>query len=213
MRLENSFTVPADPDAAWALLTDVPRVVPCMPGATLDEVIDESHWKATIKVKLGPVSLSFVTDVTRDELDEAGRRVVLRAEAREARNRGGATAVIESSVDPADEGTRVRVVTDLTMSGAVAQFGRGAVQDVSAQLVERFAEGLRGQLAAVPAAAPTGPSVTGGSVAGAAATGASATATVAPPPPTEAISALGLGARGILRALARALARVFRRRG
>ena len=72
MRLENSFEVPASPEAAWALLMDVPRIIPCMPGATLDEAVDDENWKATMAVKLGPISLSFKTDVKREQSDEDG---------------------------------------------------------------------------------------------------------------------------------------------
>lgn len=150
MRLENSFEVPASPDAAWSLLLDVPRVVPCMPGAELTETVDESTWKAKMQVKLGPISLSFATDVKRDEVDEAGRRVRLSANAREERGRGAAQATIESSLAALDGGTRIDIVTDLTMSGAVAQYGRGMIQDVSAQLVNRFADCLKAQLVATP---------------------------------------------------------------
>ncbi len=122
MRLENSFEVPAAPEAAWELLIDVPRVIPCMPGATLDETVDDATWKATMEVKLGPISLTFATDVKQEALDEAARRAKLSARAREARGRGAAQA----------------------------QYGRGIVEDVSSQLVTRFAECLKAQLAAAP---------------------------------------------------------------
>jgi carbon monoxide dehydrogenase subunit G len=117
MRLENSFEVAASPEAAWALLLDVPRVIPCMPGATLDEVVDDSTWKATMQVKLGPIGLTFATDVTREEADAAAKRVRLRATAREVRNRGGAQATVESTLTSANGGTRVDIVTELTLSG------------------------------------------------------------------------------------------------
>ena len=90
MKLENSFTVDAPAEAAWDLLMDVPRIVPCMPGAALDEVVDDSHWKATMQVKLGPIGLTFATDVERTEVDEGAKRVVLQASARDVRNRGRA---------------------------------------------------------------------------------------------------------------------------
>jgi uncharacterized protein len=146
MRLENSFEVPAPPEAAWELLMDVPRVVPCMPGAQLTEVVGESQWKAKIDVKLGPIALAFATDVERTEADEATRRVTLGANARELRGRGGARATVESTLAATDGGTRVDIVTDLALSGAVAQYGRGMVQDVSSQLVNQFADCLQAQL-------------------------------------------------------------------
>ena len=83
MRLENSFEVPAPPERAWALLNDVPRIVPCMPGAELTEVVGEDAWKATLHVKLGPIALQFATDVTREEADATARRVVLAAALRD----------------------------------------------------------------------------------------------------------------------------------
>ena len=150
MKLENSFEVPAPPEQAWALLMDVPSIIPCMPGAKLDETVDDSHWKATMAVKLGPISLSFITDVAREEEDESARRAKLSAKAREGRGRGNAQATIESTLTPQNGGTRVDIVTDLTLAGAVAQYGRGLVEDVSSQMVTRFADCLKKQLAANP---------------------------------------------------------------
>ena len=150
MKLENSFTVDAPAEAAWDLLMDVPRIVPCMPGAALDEVVDDSHWKATMQVKVGPIGLTFATDVERTEADEAARRVVLKANARDVRNRGRAEATIESSLAPANGATRIDLVTDLALTGTVAQFGRGLIQDISSQLVTSFAQCLQAQLSAAP---------------------------------------------------------------
>jgi uncharacterized protein len=152
VRLENTFRVPAPPEEAWRLLNDVPAVVPCMPGAELTEVVGDNAWKATVHVKLGPIKLEFRTDVTREEADEAAKRVVLASKGREARGRGGAQARIESSL--ADEGgeTNVTIVTDLTLQGAVAQYGRGVVADVSAQLTKQFADCLAEKLTSSPAA-------------------------------------------------------------
>ncbi len=150
MRIENSFEVDGTPDAAWALLMDVPRVIPCMPGATLDEIVDDSTWKATMQVKLGPIGLTFATDVTREDADEQARRVRLAANAREVRNRGHANATIESTLSTRDGRTHVDLVTELALTGTVAQYGRGMIQDISAQLVESFAQCLQAQLAAPP---------------------------------------------------------------
>ena len=147
MKLENSFEVPAQPEQVWDLLMDVHRVIPCMPGATLDEEIDDTTWKATMAVKLGPIALSFKTDVKRDEADAAARKTRLSAKAREARGRGNASATIDSSLTPQNGGTRVDIATDLTLAGAVAQYGRGLVEDVSSQLVGQFADCLEKQLA------------------------------------------------------------------
>ena len=150
MKLENRFEVPAPPKQAWELLIDVPRVVPCMPGATLDEAVDDTSFKATVAVKLGAISLSFKADVKLEEADDLAGRAKLTTKAREARGRGNASATIESSLTPAGGGTRVDIVTDLQLAGAVAQYGRGLVQDVSSQLITQFADCLKAQLTASP---------------------------------------------------------------
>ena len=184
MKLENSFEVTGSPEAAWDLLMDVPRVIPCMPGAELVETVDESHWKARMRVKLGPISLSFLTDVTREEVDEAGRRVVLGARAREERGRGAATATIESSLASAEGRTQVTTSTDLALTGKAAQFGRGLVQDVSAQLLESFADCLEQQLVVQPE-------------------GAAAAAAAPEPAAPRPVSGLALGAAAMRSMLAR----------
>jgi uncharacterized protein len=149
VKVENSFEVPASRQQAWDLLMDVPRIVPCMPGAELRETLGDDHWKADMAVKLGPIALNFDTDVTRAAVDEAGSSVTLNAKAREKRGRGGAQAAIQSSLTEVDpQTTRIDIVTDLTLSGAVAQYGRGIVQDVSQQMVGRFADCIKSQLAA-----------------------------------------------------------------
>ena len=148
MKLENSFAVTGPPEAAWDLLMDVPRVIPCMPGAELVETIDDDNWKARMRVKLGPISLSFLTDVRREEVDEEARRVRLKTSGREERGRGAANATIESSLSSDDGGrTTVTTVTDLALSGPAAQYGRGLVQSVAEQLLKSFAECLEQQLA------------------------------------------------------------------
>jgi uncharacterized protein len=154
MRLENTFDVPAPPERAWAVLMDVPTVVPCMPGAELVDTVDDSTWKATISVKLGPMSLVFASDVRRIAADEAAHTATLEIAAREVRGRGSGRATVTSSLQPITEGTRVTTVTELTMAGAVAQYGRGLVEPVSAQLVANFAERLRESMLAEQAAAP-----------------------------------------------------------
>lgn len=190
MKLENTFEVPAPPEQAWELLMDVPRVIPCMPGAELTETVDDSTWKAKMTVKLGPMSFDFATDVKREEADVDAQRAKLSARARELRGRGGGQATIASWLTPVDGGTRVYIVTDMTLSGAVAQYGSGMVEDVAGQLVNRFADCLRTQLvpaAEDPRAAPAPP---------------------ASPAPAKPVAGLPL----ILGALRRAIARFFRRR-
>jgi len=191
VRLENSFEVPASPERAWVLLIDVPRVIPCMPGAELTETVGATSWKATMSVKLGPISLAFATDVEQEALDESARRATLSANARELRGRGSARATIESSLTALDDGsgTRVDLVTDLTLSGAVAQYGRGVVADVSERLVRSFADCLQAQLVAPPEEARAAVSAQ-----------------------AKPISGLRLGLPALGRALLRAVSRPFRRR-
>lgn len=192
MKLENEFAVPASPAEAWELLNDVPRIVPCMPGAELKSVVSENHWKAIMHVKLGPVSLQFDTDIERQEVDVAAQRVLLSAKARELRGRGGAQAKIESSLADAGEGTRVKIITDLNLQGTVAQYGRGIVADVSSQMTEQFAACLASKLAAEPAPAAAAPHDA-----------------VPQQEPVMAVGGLRLG----LRALWRSFLSLFRRRG
>lgn len=146
MRIENSFEVPAPVDAVWSLLLDVPRVVPCMPGAELVGQVDEATWDASMKVKLGPIALTFTTTVRQEDADPATHRIRLVADARETRGRGSARAVIDSTVTPIGGGSAVAIVTELNLAGVVAQYGRGIISDVSAQMVASFADGLRAQL-------------------------------------------------------------------
>jgi carbon monoxide dehydrogenase subunit G len=203
VRLENSFAVPASPGRTWALLSDVPRVVPNMPGAELTEIVEENVWKATMHVKLGPIALKFATDVRREVSDEAAMRTTLAIKARELKGRGGAVATIESSLDPDGTGTRVTIVTELQMQGAVAQYGRGVVPDVAGQLVDQFAANLAAQLREGDVAADGD----GDGGAGAAGEGATAHA----PPQAPAVAPIG-GLRLILRAILRPLLRLLGKR-
>ena len=154
MRIENAFEVGAPPQAAWGLLADVPRIVPCMPGATLERVVDERTWEVAQRVKLGPISLQFRSEVRQAELSEADRRAVLVVKAKEARGRGGADATIESRLEPAGSGTRVSLVTELELRGAVAQYGRPVVGSVAEELTRQFAACLASMLDEAQADSP-----------------------------------------------------------
>lgn len=152
MKLQHAFEVPASREQTLALLLDAERVVPCMPGATLKEVVDDDTWKAAMSVKLGPVGMQFLVDVTMLERDDAAGHVRLGVSGRDTRGKGGAEGTVDSALsDLAGGGTRVEMDTDLRFSGQVAQLGRpGVVQDVSNKLVGQFAECIRAQLSASP---------------------------------------------------------------
>jgi carbon monoxide dehydrogenase subunit G len=148
MEFDNSFEVPLPPDEAWAVLMDVPRIAPCMPGAELTEIVDEKTFKGKISVRLGPVSLAFAGTVMFEDIDVTGRTARVKAQGSDAKGRGGAHAVSTFQVQPAGAGSKVLVHTDLALSGAVAQYGRGIgmIQATAAQLMQQFADCLQAQL-------------------------------------------------------------------
>jgi hypothetical protein len=155
MDLTNEFRVPLGVDEAWAVLTDIERIAPCMPGATL-EGSEGDEYRGTVKVKVGPMTAQYKGTVRFLERDDAEHKAVLQADGREARGQGSAAATITATVTPDGDGSAVYVVTDLTISGKVAQFGRGVLGDVSTRLMKQFVDCLEQDLAAANAsAAPT----------------------------------------------------------
>jgi carbon monoxide dehydrogenase subunit G len=184
---------------------DVARVVPCMPGAELVETIDENTWKANMKTKLGPISLVFRTKITREAVDEERHAVKLGADAREARGRGQAKATIESVLSEVEGGTRVDITTDVALSGAVAQYGRGVLEEVSTQLVDSFADNLRAALAPPPALPPE-------AVSGApSAPAPSPTPRPSAAPAPQAVGGFSLVFRAVARTAVRAIGRLAQR--
>ncbi len=146
--LEHSFTVPVPVSQAWDVLLDIERIAPCMPGAALTS-FEGDDFTGTVKVKLGPVSLTFKGKGRFVERDEAAHRVVLTASGADSRGGGTASARVTASLHEAgDAQTRVEVATDLDITGKAAQFGRGLIGDVSAKLIGQFADCLAGKLAA-----------------------------------------------------------------
>jgi carbon monoxide dehydrogenase subunit G len=152
MRLDHNFTVPVPVDEAWQVLLDVPRIAPCMPGAALTE-FDGDTFAGTVKVKLGPIGLTYRGTGRFVERDEAARRVVIEASGRDTRAAGTAAATVTATLVPEGDSTRVEVGTDLTVTGKPAQFGRGMLADVSGKLIGQFAVCLASTLAASPAVA------------------------------------------------------------
>ena len=141
MELNNEFRVGVPPSQAWVVLTDVERIAPCMPGAQLQEV-EGDEYRGIVKVKVGPITAQYKGKATFLEQDEAAGRAVLRAEGRDTRGQGNANATITATLTPDGEGTKVVVATDLTITGKVAQFGRGVLADVSAKLLGQFVDCL-----------------------------------------------------------------------
>jgi carbon monoxide dehydrogenase subunit G len=148
MKLENEFTVPAPLEQAWAVLLDVARVAPCLPGAVVEPGGEEGEYAGTITIKIGPITSRYRGTVKIERADEATHVAVMRAQAKDARGQGTAAATITSSMDETAEGTRVKVETDMRVTGPVAQFGRGVMQDVSAKLMRQFAECLASEMSA-----------------------------------------------------------------
>ena len=143
MKLENDFTVPASIDQAWAVLLDVPRVAPCLPGATVEEGGgDDGEYQGAMKIKIGPITASYKGTVKIEQADEAAHVVAMKAQAKDARGQGTAAATITSTMTEVEDGTKVSVVTDMRITGPAASFGRGVMQDVSAKLMGRFADCL-----------------------------------------------------------------------
>jgi carbon monoxide dehydrogenase subunit G len=154
MRLDHTFTVPVPVEEAWDALLDVPRIAPCMPGAALTD-FDGEAFTGTVKVKLGPIQLTYKGKGRFVERDEAARRVVIEASGRDVRAAGTAAAKVTGVLAPDGDSTRVDVTTELTVTGKPAQFGRGMLADVSGKLIGQFADCLAGKLAAsAPAAEP-----------------------------------------------------------
>lgn len=141
MELENSFTVDVGIDRAWQVLNDIPAIAPCLPGAQLQE-IDGDDYKGIVKVKVGPIVAQYKGTATIREANATEHRIVLLAEGRETRGQGNASAVITASLVDRDGSTEVNVDTELTVTGKVAQFGRGVMADVSAKLMDQFASNL-----------------------------------------------------------------------
>src|SRR5713226_1782381 len=155
MQLENSFPVAAPPDRVFAYLLDVNKVAGCVPGAELSEVVDPTTFKGKVKIKVGPITVAYNGTARITERDESSRTATLSAEGRETTGPGSAKASARMSVEPAGAGSRVRLETEYTVAGRVANFGRGVMEDVSRRLVGQMAQCIKSSLeAAAPEAAP-----------------------------------------------------------
>ncbi|MDP6480532.1 MAG: SRPBCC family protein [Acidimicrobiales bacterium] len=146
MELSNEFEVDAPIGQVWAVLTDVERIAPCLPGAQLQE-IEGDEFRGIVRIKVGPITAQYKGAASFAERDDASYRAVLRAEGRDTRGAGNAAADITAQLEETEGGTRVAVETDLKVTGKVAQFGRGVMADVSRKLMSQFADNLSGLIA------------------------------------------------------------------
>ncbi|HJQ03073.1 MAG TPA: SRPBCC family protein [Jatrophihabitans sp.] len=156
MQLEHTFTVPADIEQAWMVLLDIERIGPCLPGATIDSV-DGDDFTGTVKVRVGPIGLTYQGKASFVEKDAAAHRAVIRAQGKDTRGNGTANATVTATLSSQDGQTQVVVQTDLNITGRPAQFGRGVMVDVGNKLIGQFADCLAGKLTASAEPAPPEP--------------------------------------------------------
>jgi carbon monoxide dehydrogenase subunit G len=149
MELTNEFHVPVPVGEAWSVLTDVERIAPCMPGAQLEE-IEGDEYRGSVKVKVGPITAQYKGKARFLSKDDAAHIAVLRAEGRDSKGQGNAAATITATLVASGTGTDVTVTTDLTVTGRVAQFGRGVMEDVSKKLLGQFVQCLEHDVLATP---------------------------------------------------------------
>ena len=194
MKLEQSFTVAAPVEQVWDMLIDVERVAPCLPGAEVTGQRPDGSYEGNFTVKLGPTTASYRGSLKMDSLDEASRTATMHANGTDKRGQGGAHAVIVSTLHQEGEETVVDVITDFTITGRLARFGRGGmIEDISKRMLRDFSQCLQASMAAEPvpaaaesavAAAPVTPGEEAdaavASAGGAAAEASAATSTPAP---------------------------------
>ncbi|MFK8252308.1 SRPBCC family protein [Ancylobacter terrae] len=158
MEIKNSFEIPLPPDRAWEVLTDIPRIAPCMPGAQLIGQTADGGYEGQVAVKLGPVALSFKGVAHFIERDAAARRAQMKGQGSDQKGRGGASGLVTIQLSPSGTGTRADITTEVALSGPVAQYGRGSgvIQGVATHLCNQFADNLRA-LVAAPAGSSAGP--------------------------------------------------------
>lgn len=178
MELRHEFTVPVPVEEAWRTLLDIERVAPCLPGTTVQE-FDGEEITGTVKVKVGPVTLTYRGTAVFEERD-AAHRMVLKASGKEVRGQGTARATVTAGLTASGEGTAVAVLTDFAVTGRPAQIGRGVIAEVGDKLVGRFADCLAERLAGAPGAGAAGT--------GAGRTGPAEAGTGAEPPAAGAVT-------------------------
>jgi carbon monoxide dehydrogenase subunit G len=189
MEFDNALEVPLPPDEAWKVLLDIQRIASCIPGAELTEVVDAQTYKGRVAVRIGPVAMSLVGQARLEDVDSANRKARLKAQGADPKGRGSADSVIDFRLEPAGNGTRVLIHSDVKLAGSIAQYGRGSgmIQSVASQLIAQFGSALKAQIEQ----SRYRPAV----------------ASEANPPPAKPVSGLAL----IARALWDSIARLFRK--
>ncbi|HEX4817345.1 MAG TPA: SRPBCC family protein [Nonomuraea sp.] len=155
MRFEHEFTVPVPIEQAWAVLLDVERVAPCLPGASLD-VYEGDEFTGRMKVKVGPIMVTYRGSATFEDVDKDSHTLTIKASGKEARGSGTASATVRARMAPRDGATAVTVETTFNVTGRPAQFGRGVMAEVGAKLIDKFAENLA-RLLSEPTVEPVAP--------------------------------------------------------
>ena len=138
MEMTNTFTVPVPPDEAWPVLLDLQRIAPMLPGASITSV-DGDEYEGKAKIKVGPITAEYVGVARFIEVDEKGRRAVIQARAKDARGQGNMSATITARLEPEANGATVIVQTELDMTGKIAQFGRGVINEAATAILGVFA--------------------------------------------------------------------------
>src|SRR3979409_594833 len=186
MQLENSFNVAAPPDRVFAYLLDVNKVVGCVPGAELSEVVDPTTFKGKVKIKVGPITVAYSGTARIADRDDANHAATLEADGRETTGPGSAPAKARMTVEADGAGSMVKIVTDYSIAGRVAQFGRGVMEDVSRRIVTDMAACIKANVEAAEPGSRTGEAGAG--------RGPRAGATRGAPPPAAAkpVNAVGL---------------------
>ena len=197
MELKDTFTVDVPPERLWEVLTDVEQIAPCVPGFELQEV-DEPDFRGKMKIKVGAIQMTYDATITFAERDDAARRAVLKVKGKEQRGPGAVDATTTATLSGDAGQTTAEMVTEVQVTGRIAQFGRGIIADVSSRLTEKFVANLEQQLLA-PAEVPPAPEANGA---------VNADEPAAPTPPTESepLDLAAVGAVPVLKRLAPVLA-------
>ena len=191
MEFDNSFEVPLPAAEAWAVLMDIERIVPCVPGAELTEVVDNDNFKGKVSVRLGPVALTFAGRAEFEERDNQTFSARVKAQGSDSKGRGGANAdVTFRLVSAGDAATLVEIHTNLQLSGSVAQYGRGVgmITDVASQIIGKFADCLRDQVANAKVSSET---------------------EAVPPPQAAPVSVTSIGLRALWNSVVKSIKRIF----